>query len=189
MGAEGNSRARKGEQFRGKLVRKLVVYGALSVAMMGIIFAFSAMDGGASTSQSDGIAFWLAGHFIEGFGAMGYPDQLAAIRSMTYPIRKAAHVTEYAVLGGLFVATFWQLVQLRGADRGALPKRAFWRAWALGLACAVLYACTDEFHQTFTSGRTGQPVDVLIDSIGILIGTLAVIAFVCRRASAKERLP
>ena len=36
-------------------------------------------------------------------------------------------------------------------------------------AISLVYAVTDEFHQTFVDGRNGTPVDVLIDSIGIAI--------------------
>ena len=41
--------------------------------------------------------------------------------------------------------------------------------YAIGLS--ILYSCTDEFHQLFINGRSGSIKDVLIDSIGILIGT------------------
>ena len=37
------------------------------------------------------------------------------------------------------------------------------------MAISARYAATDEFHQTFVDGRTGTPVDVLIDSAGIAI--------------------
>lgn len=41
---------------------------------------------------------------------------------------------------------------------------------------ALLYACTDEFHQTYIPGRGGRVTDVLIDSIGIaIVGGIAVI--------------
>lgn len=41
--------------------------------------------------------------------------------------------------------------------------------YAIGLC--ILYSCTDEFHQLFINGRSGSFRDVLIDTIGILIGT------------------
>ena len=34
------------------------------------------------------------------------------------------------------------------------------------------YAATDEFHQLFVAGRSGQIKDVLIDTIGACIGLL-----------------
>jgi VanZ family protein len=43
-------------------------------------------------------------------------------------------------------------------------------AWAL----AVCYAATDEVHQLFVSGRSGQPTDVLIDACGVLAGVAVV---------------
>lgn len=37
---------------------------------------------------------------------------------------------------------------------------------------AVVYACSDELHQTFVGGRSGRPLDVLIDSIGIVLAVI-----------------
>ncbi len=58
-------------------------------------------------------------------------------------IRKAGHVIEYAVLAGLW-------------------RRGLGGAWA-PLALAVLTACLDELRQSFTPGRLGSMVDVLLD--------------------------
>ena len=69
-----------------------------------------------------------------------------------YWVRKGSHVTEYAVL---FALARWAT----GSD---------WKAFLL----TILYACTDEWHQTYVPGRTGTPFDVAIDSIGpVLICT------------------
>ncbi len=65
-------------------------------------------------------------------------------------LRKLAHMTEYAILG-------------------ALLYRATGRA-PVALALASAYAVTDEFHQTFVSGRHGSPVDWAIDTAGAAIG-------------------
>ena len=48
----------------------------------------------------------------------------------------------------------------------------WWRALGYGnagaaIAITLLYAASDEFHQTFTEGRHGTPVDVLIDATGV----------------------
>jgi VanZ family protein len=69
------------------------------------------------------------------------PEALAAAHLF---IRKAGHVIEYAVLAGL-----WR--QYLGGG-----------AWApLGLA--VLTASLDELRQSFTPGRVGSMLDVLLD--------------------------
>lgn len=44
----------------------------------------------------------------------------------------------------------------------------------IALLLAFLYACSDEYHQTFVVGRTGQFKDVLIDFSGAFIGVLIV---------------
>jgi VanZ family protein len=67
-------------------------------------------------------------------------------------VRKGGHIAEYAVLTGL-LWYFWQ------------PWRTAPLLAALG---AVLYAISDEFHQSFVPGRGAYPSDVLIDSLGIV---------------------
>ena len=73
--------------------------------------------------------------------------------------RKLGHVTGYAVLTALW---WWALRPLTR------------RPLLIAVCIAFAYACTDEFHQTFVHGRTGTPVDVGIDSIGIAIAALLV---------------
>jgi VanZ family protein len=77
-------------------------------------------------------------------------------------LRKLAHVTEYAVL----TALWWRALRALGISR---PLAA-----AVGVA--LLYAVSDEFHQTFVDGRNGTPVDVLIDAIGMTVAALLIYA-------------
>jgi len=74
---------------------------------------------------------------------------------LDFVTRKTAHVVEYGILARLLTRAF------TGSSHWAW-KRIF--AWSLALA--ILYACTDEFHQTFVAGRHGTPRDVLFDSAG-----------------------
>lgn len=75
-------------------------------------------------------------------------------RGLLYVIaRKAAHFGEYALL----TALWWRALRTRTTQSAAL---------AAAVAIAVGYAITDEIHQTFVDGRTGSPVDVLIDTAG-----------------------
>jgi VanZ family protein len=67
-------------------------------------------------------------------------------------LRKGAHITEYAVLGGLLY---------RALNREALT-----------LAAGIAYAATDELHQHFIRGRHASPVDVAIDAVGVAVGML-----------------
>ena len=68
--------------------------------------------------------------------------------------RKIIHMTEYGLL--------WFL---------------WWRALGSGspvpaIVITLLYAVSDEYHQTFVDGRHGSPVDVLIDATGVTIAVL-----------------
>lgn len=71
-------------------------------------------------------------------------------------IRKCGHFIEYFILGLLLFRAF------RG---GSIGLRR-WR-WAFSsLIVVVLYAASDEFHQSFISTRTASLADVGIDTIG-----------------------
>lgn len=75
-------------------------------------------------------------------------------------IRKAAHVTEYAILTGLlFRALHWSIA-------------GFWRRAAIALVPALIFAPLDEFHQSFVPSRGASPIDVLIDYSGAILGIL-----------------
>jgi VanZ family protein len=78
-------------------------------------------------------------------------------------LRKLAHM----VVFGLLAAAC-----LRGLTFHGVTGRIAVVA-AAGMATA--YAISDEFHQTFVTGRSGSPIDVAIDMVGIGIG-LAVLA-------------
>jgi VanZ family protein len=68
-----------------------------------------------------------------------------------------AHVFVFGVL-----AVLW--ARALGARRHAL-----WIAFAL----TALYALSDEFHQSFVPGRTPDPLDLLCDSFGAVVGLAA----------------
>ncbi|MBN1326202.1 VanZ family protein [Candidatus Falkowbacteria bacterium] len=73
-------------------------------------------------------------------------------------IRKMAHMFEYAILCLLIYRI------LSTTEKRHVYWNLFW-----ALAMTVLYAFSDEYHQTFTSGRTGTYRDVIIDSTGAIV--------------------
>jgi VanZ family protein len=79
------------------------------------------------------------------------PDLSSGLGDLDLFLRKAAHMTEY----GLLALLWWR----------ALRTRSPWPAAAI----AVAYATTDEWHQTFVTGRHGTPVDVVIDATGVVL--------------------
>ena len=73
--------------------------------------------------------------------------------------RKVGHFSGYALLA---LAWAWAL-------EGLVARPRLWAA-----AISFVYACSDEYHQTFVDGRTGKLADVAIDSLGIAVGLLLV---------------
>lgn len=73
-------------------------------------------------------------------------------------IRKAAHVTEYTLLG---------VLALRACTPGTWPSRA---SVVRAAVLCVGVAAIDETIQRFVPGRCGQSTDVLIDSCGVVLG-------------------
>jgi VanZ family protein len=68
--------------------------------------------------------------------------------------RKLAHATVFGILALLASMTFRQ--------EGIAPRTAI----AMGFMFAVLYAVSDEWHQSFVAGRVGSVRDVAIDTAG-----------------------
>jgi VanZ family protein len=97
-----------------------------------------------------GIIFWLS--------SQPQPFDLPEPLLQTL-VSKGGHMIGYAGLSVLWGRAL--------AARRAWPER---RTLALAFLLAVLYAISDEVHQTFVPGRNGSPVDVLIDATGAVLG-------------------
>jgi len=69
-------------------------------------------------------------------------------------IRKVGHVTEYFILGLLLFRSF----------RGSSISSWNWQRSFLAIMVVVLWAASDEFHQSFVLTRTASAVDVGIDT-------------------------
>lgn len=138
-----------------------LLFLALSAAIMILIFWFSGRTGAVSQSQSDA--------FLPVFLRF-LPKSIAS-----FVIRKGAHFTIYAALGFCLYAGIETLCP-------PLPAALF------SLLIAVLYAASDEWHQLFVPGRSGELRDVLLDGCGALCGILACMLLIVliRRLCAKK---
>jgi VanZ family protein len=103
-------------------------------------------------ATSRALTLWLPVVLWAGviFALSSVPSLSSGLGGWDYVLRKCAHITEYAVLG-------------------LLLARAIGRE-APAFVAGVLYAVSDELHQSFVRGRHASPVDVAIDSVGLLIG-------------------
>ena len=92
------------------------------------------------------------------------PDLSSGLGAWDILLRKLAHATVYAALTYLW----WRALR---AGSGPDPTRPLAAAWLI----AIAYSATDEWHQTFVTGRHGSPADVLIDAAGASAAALWVI--------------
>ena len=134
-----------------------------AILLMIIIFLFSSQPAEESADLSGGISYRVV-KLVSNITGKNWSDEemLVLAAQIEHPIRKGAHLTEYALLGvsiafGVLYGSDWYvdnrkmqciLMQLIGS----------------------LYAVSDEIHQLFVPGRAGMIGDVMIDSIGVCIG-------------------
>ena len=140
--------------------KKRVIFFIMMIAMMMLIFFFSSQNGEESSAMSSGVFLRLKENFNMNID-IGV-------------IRKLAHLTEYLFLGVsaiLYVGTF---------------KNSDEKSMAIATAICVLYAVSD--HQYFIANRDGRFGDVLIDSIGSMLGITItmLILLIMRRKNDKK---
>jgi VanZ family protein len=81
------------------------------------------------------------------------PDLNSGLGTLDLIGRKLIHFAQY----GLLAALWWRALRPRAGGR---------RAALLAFVITALYAATDEYHQTFVEGRSGNPIDWAIDCAG-----------------------
>ena len=155
---------------RNKQILKAAVGIVLAAAWCVFIFRMSAKGGDVSQGMSAGVIASAIKVLYPGFASMSSDAQAAAINTWSFPVRKAAHLSEYAMLGLLASNAVVQVARVWGS-KASLRSEAR-SLLLLAFALCVLYAASDEFHQLFVDGRSGQLRDVVIDSCGAAIGVL-----------------
>lgn len=147
--------------------RRVLAWGAALALWVCFVWGHSLVGGAASSLES--------GRFVAllrpAFEALGVTD----VDLMTFIVRKCAHFSEYAVLGGI-ARMFWLAV----AD-GRVRERARRGVLLAGCALTAAVPCIDETIQLFVPGRAGQVRDVLIDLSGAATGALLCWAIACMR--------
>ena len=155
----------------GKMVLSLLAV----LAVMVLIFAFSAQTGEESGETSGHIVTLVLRIFAPDFDRCTAAEQERIFYLTSFLVRKAAHFSEFCLLGITLTLFFGNL-------RHRLPVKRGW-LWAWGIG--TLYACSDEFHQSLVGGRGPSLADVGIDSSGVIAGVLLVL--LCRHLLKRNR--
>lgn len=130
---------------------KKIVKTTLFVLWMLLIFGFSNQNGVQSSGLSSRLLTYIA-NFLQ------VKDIDSFINTYSFLIRKTAHFSEYFILFILAYECF--------------KEYGIGNLLLISIIFCVGFACLDEFHQLFISGRSGQIKDVLIDSSGSLFSSL-----------------
>ncbi len=143
--------------------RRLWRYGPVVVWGCFVLFASSANFSASNTSRIiRPLLLWL------------FPDiSEASLASVHFLVRKAAHLSEYALLALLAARAF------RTSHRESLRRN--W--WLAAFALVVCVALTDEYHQSFLPSRTGTIYDSLLD----ITGGAAALAFAALWLARRRR--
>ena len=140
------------------------IFGILSVIVAVIIFAFSSQNGEESGETSRGIVRQV----IDSLPITKNMDEMKKnklVEDSQFCVRKLAHFSIYALLG-IFLMLFFITFE------GNIKTKVIY----VVIIC-ILYAISDEIHQSFSDGRTPMIRDVFIDTMGGLTGSLLVAVF------------
>ena len=138
------------------MLRKVIKF-TLVICCMLIIFMFSSDSGIASSKKSDSVIINLVE--VISNKKVNNKDRDKYIEKYVFSVRKCAHFTIYLILGILVISLLSEYRILN------------FKTVLYTLLIVFLYACSDEFHQLFVSGRSSEIGDVLIDSSGGFIGS------------------
>ena len=131
------------------------VYLLLAFIWMGVIFYMSNQPASVSSQHSGGVIEFLSNlPFIGSIVTYMMERDIAE-----FIIRKGAHMFSYFLLATLLFMSNYD------------NKKNLLKVSLKSLIFTFLYACSDEFHQLFITGRSGEFRDVMIDTIGGFIGS------------------
>ena len=136
-------------------MKKKVIKGLIVVLCMLSIFLFSTDNSRESTSKSNRVILGITNLFHKD---LSNKEKEKIIDMFFVPIRKMAHFGIYLVLGISLISFFREF---------SIP---ILKLLLLSIFLAFLYACSDEIHQLFVPGRSGQFSDVLLDTLGASVG-------------------
>lgn len=131
-------------------------YIILTIIWMGFIFCMSNQPANISKELSQNIENLLNNTPIIG----NLLSDILNSPNSQFIVRKSAHIILFCFLSILCFVVIYEL------------KRNVKISTLASFSITFIYACMDEIHQLFIPGRSGKINDVLIDSIGVIMGLI-----------------
>lgn len=148
---------------------KIILLLAVAVIWMVCIYKLSGMNSKNSNGKSTDIIALFIEDTLEITNEYGITNsnpnaqKLARVSQLiNAPMRKVIHATVY------FVLAFFVMILLNVI----FDHKKYWLTLVIALVLCIGFAILDEYHQTFVAGRTGQMLDVCIDTVGAICGIL-----------------
>lgn len=129
---------------------------------LNIIFSFSNQNGNDSGSISKKITKILTNK-IEYIQKMDKLEKEKCLKRIEHIVRKIAHFSIYALCGILLICLMLTF-RIKNIIR-----------IGISFSFGIIYAISDEIHQSFIPGRSAQLTDVLIDTSGVIFGIVLVL--------------
>lgn len=146
------------------MVKKIILW-ILVISCMGTIFFLSSQEATESSNLSKGFISQIV-EFFDVRNTLSESEIAEISITLNNIVRTGAHFTIYAILGFL-VAFLLSEYKYYGKKQ-----------IVYSVLCSFLYACTDELHQHFVPGRSAQLIDLIVDTVGALFGTIIAIIIV-----------
>lgn len=137
------------------MIRKVIKI-ILVLLWMVMIFLLSNEEAVKSSKKSDGLIIRSVELFTG--KSLSVQEKEKVLKYLVFPVRKCAHLSLYLILGILVISLLREYMVINT------------KLVLLSLLICVLYACSDEIHQLFVPGRSGEVRDVLIDTLGACLG-------------------
>lgn len=135
----------------------------LTICWMGVIFYFSSRTSGEIDVEKGFIMdICKALYGNDRLNSLPDNEKNRVLSNMSFIISKCAHYLEYGVLSlFIFIA--------------CINFKKYNIRFIVCMIISILYAISDEYHQSFTSGRYPRLLDVIYDSMGALTMVLMIV--------------
>ena len=130
-----------------------------------IIFGFSSQNGDESGEISGRITKTIL-EKLDKYNSLEEEEKELILHRTEIIIRKMAHFSIYTVVGLLLMALL-----------STYKIKNKW-GFVITIVIGILYAMSDEIHQSFSPGRSPKITDVCIDTLGVILGALLVILII-----------
>lgn len=139
-----------------------IITGIALLCTLFTIYRFSGQNGTQSKGISTKVSQFIL-NFSNTYKEANTKEQTRMLNRTNAIIRKIAHFSIYTLLGLTIM--------------GLMTKTKLKDKWRIliTIGFGMLYAILDEFHQSFSPGRTPKVTDVYIDTLGVILGALLVI--------------